>query len=197
MAQENIGIGTAANDGTGDPLRTGGDKINQNFTELYNELGWAFYVQNQLTPSTQVITTTPSKLIIDGGGATSTSDYLPLSIRGSGELWDTVNNKITPIALGDGYTLRLDLNVTAESANPNSLKLILDIGGGATATNIILSRIITTGKALPYTVSVGFPFFSLATFVANGGQFFLETDTGTVTLTIRQISIHRISANLG
>ena len=36
MAKQTIGIGTTANDGTGDPIRTGGDKINDNFTDLYN-----------------------------------------------------------------------------------------------------------------------------------------------------------------
>ena len=35
MAQLTIGIGSSANDGTGDPLRTAFTKINTNFTELY------------------------------------------------------------------------------------------------------------------------------------------------------------------
>ena len=35
MARQTINIGTAANDGTGDPLRTAFDKINDNFIELY------------------------------------------------------------------------------------------------------------------------------------------------------------------
>jgi len=35
MAKQSIGIGSSANDGTGDPLRTAFDKINDNFTELY------------------------------------------------------------------------------------------------------------------------------------------------------------------
>lgn len=35
MAQQTIGIGTTANDGTGDPVRTAFDKCNQNFNELY------------------------------------------------------------------------------------------------------------------------------------------------------------------
>lgn len=35
MAQQTINLGTVANDGTGDTLRVGGDKINDNFTELY------------------------------------------------------------------------------------------------------------------------------------------------------------------
>ena len=35
MAQQVINIGAATNDGTGDPLRTCFDKINDNFSELY------------------------------------------------------------------------------------------------------------------------------------------------------------------
>jgi len=35
MARQNINIGSSANDGTGDPLRTAFDKINDNFVELY------------------------------------------------------------------------------------------------------------------------------------------------------------------
>jgi hypothetical protein len=35
MAQQNIRIGSAPNDKTGDPLRTAFTKVNANFTELY------------------------------------------------------------------------------------------------------------------------------------------------------------------
>ena len=35
MARQNIGIGSTANDGTGDPLRTAFDKVNDNFLEQY------------------------------------------------------------------------------------------------------------------------------------------------------------------
>jgi len=37
MAQQTVSIGTSANDGTGDPLRTAFTKINANFTELYGD----------------------------------------------------------------------------------------------------------------------------------------------------------------
>jgi hypothetical protein len=39
MAKQIINLGNALNDGTGDVLRLGGQKINSNFTELYNALG--------------------------------------------------------------------------------------------------------------------------------------------------------------
>jgi len=39
MAKQTINIGSAANDGTGDTLRDGADKINDNINELYTLLG--------------------------------------------------------------------------------------------------------------------------------------------------------------
>ena len=37
--KQNINIGNVVDDGTGDYLRKGGIKINENFDELYYELG--------------------------------------------------------------------------------------------------------------------------------------------------------------
>ncbi len=39
MAKQALNLGTSANDNTGDTLRGGGDKINDNFTELYTAIG--------------------------------------------------------------------------------------------------------------------------------------------------------------
>ena len=39
MAKQSIGLGTTPNDGTGDNLRVGGDKVNDNFNEIYSALG--------------------------------------------------------------------------------------------------------------------------------------------------------------
>ena len=39
MSKQTLNKGTAANDGTGDTLRQGAQKINENFTELYNIIG--------------------------------------------------------------------------------------------------------------------------------------------------------------
>ena len=39
MALQSLNIGTAPNDGTGDNLRVGGDKINDNFSEIYTTFG--------------------------------------------------------------------------------------------------------------------------------------------------------------
>jgi hypothetical protein len=39
MAKYSINRGTTANDGTGDNLRAGADKVNLNFTEIYTAIG--------------------------------------------------------------------------------------------------------------------------------------------------------------
>ena len=50
MAQKNINIGTNANDGTGDPLRTAFDKINDNFTELFGDTAEANDILDDASP---------------------------------------------------------------------------------------------------------------------------------------------------
>lgn len=153
--------------------------------------GWAHYKHNS---GTQTFTGTASKIQIDGlGGATETS-YLPYIIRGTGELWDNVTNKIAPIVVGDTYNIRLDLPVTAEAGNPTELTLFLDIGGTASITIPVVTEYTAVGKATPYTVSTSFNIFCLATFVANGGQLFLQTDTGSVTTTNPAITVIRTTA---
>jgi len=39
MAKQTVNLGTSANKGDGDPLRTAFDKVNDNFTEVYGLLG--------------------------------------------------------------------------------------------------------------------------------------------------------------
>ena len=39
MAKQTINLGSSSNDGTGDPIRNGGDIINDNFNEIYDIVG--------------------------------------------------------------------------------------------------------------------------------------------------------------
>ena len=50
MALDTINIGTSANDGTGDPLRTAFTKINTMFTELYGTSGEGVAMKDDTTP---------------------------------------------------------------------------------------------------------------------------------------------------
>ena len=57
MAKQSISIGTSANDGTGDPLRTAFNKINSNFDELYGADNNLTTLDSNLDVSTHSITT--------------------------------------------------------------------------------------------------------------------------------------------
>lgn len=51
MAQQTINVGTSANDGTGDTLRAAAQKVNSNFTEVYNTSQAAFNRANTASDS--------------------------------------------------------------------------------------------------------------------------------------------------
>ena len=81
MAKQTINLGTA-DKGNGDPLRVAFDKVNQNFTELYNALGLNDLNLNlgsfEFTDNT--ITTTDSSNVIIDQAVVITSD---LEVQGS------------------------------------------------------------------------------------------------------------------
>ena len=49
MAKQSLNLGTVANDNTGDTLRGGGDKINDNFNEVYSAIGNGTNLQLSVT----------------------------------------------------------------------------------------------------------------------------------------------------
>jgi len=189
MGREIINIGTVANDGTGDTLRDSFDKTNTNFEDLYDVLGWGNYVDD--ISSNIVLNTTYQKLTINGLGASNNIAYLPREIRGTGQLWDTTNNKITPIAIGDAYDIRLVFSSVSKTGAPTIATLVLDIGGGATPTNVVVEIDAETAKTPPNSGVITFPIFCLSTFLTNGGQIFAKVDTGTYTIGARAIYIKR------
>ena len=56
MAFQSIGLGSTADDGTGDTIRVGGDKINDNFTEIYTLLGTGTALTSGLSATSSVVT---------------------------------------------------------------------------------------------------------------------------------------------
>ena len=58
MAYQSIGLGSSADDGTGDSLRVGGDKVNDNFSEIYTLLGTGTALTSGMSSSASVVTLT-------------------------------------------------------------------------------------------------------------------------------------------
>ena len=83
MTQQSINIGSAANDGTGDPLRTAFDKINDNFNEIYDKLGGASLSNITLSGSTITNTVTNGDLTIETNGTGKVIINDDLEVKGT------------------------------------------------------------------------------------------------------------------
>ena len=62
MALQSIGLGSAADDGTGDTLRNAGTKVNENFDEVYTLLGDGTTLSSGISSSATVVTLTAPAL---------------------------------------------------------------------------------------------------------------------------------------
>ena len=72
MAKQLVGLGSEANDGTGDNLRVGMDKVNDNFNELYTALGDNNSIASGISADDTTITLT-APTITGAVGGTQTS----------------------------------------------------------------------------------------------------------------------------
>ena len=73
MAKQSLGLGTAANDNTGDTLRVCGDKINDNFNEIYSAIG------NGTTLTLSVTNPAVGQVLRCNGSSFLPSDYSNLT----------------------------------------------------------------------------------------------------------------------
>jgi len=86
MVKQAIGIGTTADDGTGDTLRAGGDKINDNFDELYDLMGDGSDLSSGISATASVITLTAPSIggVVAGTQTSATITTLTSSTVSSG-----------------------------------------------------------------------------------------------------------------
>ena len=72
MAYQSLGSGSSLNDGTGDTLRSGGSKINDNFSEIYTLIGDGESLSSGISSTASVVTlTAPTISGVVGGTQTS------------------------------------------------------------------------------------------------------------------------------
>jgi len=79
MAYQSIGLGSAAGDGTGDTLRVGGDKVNDNFVEIYTLLGTGTALTSGISASSSVVTLAGPSITGVAAFANSGTNYLTIS----------------------------------------------------------------------------------------------------------------------
>ncbi len=73
MAKQSLGLGSSANDNTGDTLRAGGDKIHDNFNEIYTAIG------NGTTLNVSVSNPANGQVLRYNGSTFLPSDYSALT----------------------------------------------------------------------------------------------------------------------
>ncbi len=107
MAKQLLNIGTTANDNTGDTLRSGGDKINDNFTELYTAIG------NGATVGISIANPAVGQVLKYDGSSFSPSNFNALTsaldVAGN-SIISASNGDITLVPNGTG-----DVRITAGS----------------------------------------------------------------------------------
>lgn len=133
--------------------------------------GWAQYADNLYTSSAKraIAASTRTKVTINGAGTKTNTSGLPTGVSA---LWDTTNNVITPAASGDAYNILLNFKGALDATGADKyVDIELDIGGG---TGVIVSDTRAFIKdTATMQFAFAFPEFADATFVANGGSFYL------------------------
>jgi len=164
MAYQAIGLGAVADDGTGDNLRDGADKVNDNFVELYTLLGNATALSSGISSTATVVTLTSPVITaptISGVvGGTQTSATITT-------LTSTTINGLSSLAVG---TLALAAGSITDSSGA------IDFGN---------ENLVTTGTFGAGTTTLGD--LTVGTITSTGATIVLEgatDDAYETTLTV-------------
>ena len=137
MAKQLINRGTSANDGTGDNLRAGANKVNLSLDEIYTALGDG----TNLNPTIKIQDTTSTELSLQAKG-----DVFRIA-GGTG---------INSVLQGNDLTITPDLSVLLSTSNTATMVSKTISGASNTLTNIPNSALdtIANSKLANSTVSI-------------------------------------------
>lgn len=175
MTRQNINVGSSANDGTGDTLRNAGTKINQNFQELYTQLGG-----DSSTLSTQVIikdSGSVGTIIFEGTSADSHETKLiaadPTADR-TITLPDAGGNVVLDTATQTLTNKTLTTPTIASITNGGTITVP---SGAGTFTTIAGTQTLTNKTLTSPTINT--PIIGTSLNDANGNEFIKFTTTGS------------------
>ncbi len=137
MSKQTINVGTNQDDGTGDNLRAAFVKVNENFTEVYTELGGTSLSNITFTGSTITTDTTNSGIIIDPQGSGT------ITLTGA----TTVSGGLTSDTITTTGNASIGGALTAGSFSPTSLTTgSLSITGDTDLGNATSDTITATAR---------------------------------------------------
>ena len=185
MAYQALGLGSTANDGTGDDLRTGGDKINDNFVELYTALGSGTALSSGITADATTVTLTAPTINGVVGGTATSQTITALTTAGivgtGGALEVTPDNNILEIR-GDGSSVegQIKLNCHANShgqtikPQPHSANvtntMLLPAGASSTLVSLVSADTLTNKTLTTPTIAS----------ITNGGTVTIPSGADTL-----------------
>ena len=199
MAYQAIGIGTVADDGTGDSLRIGADKVNDNFVEIYTLLGDGTDLTSGISATASVVSLTAPTIsgAIGGTQTTATITTLANTTLNTTTINGTTLNAGTLVLAAGSIT---DSSGAIDFVNEN-LVTTGTFGAGTTTLGttttgaLTCGAIVSTGATIVFegatadayetTISITDPTADRTITVGNvTGTLVTTGDTNTVTGTV-------------
>ena len=193
MARQNISVGNAPNDGTGDPLRVAFEKINNNFTDLYNNFGSSGlnFIGNVVSTSN---TNDDINLIPNGSGQIKVGLNNPVRIYNNNPSISTSTGALT-VGGGVGIAGNVEIggSIYAPAAAFNNLEGT--IIGAALPESASFTSVGITGDIIPSAANV----YNIGSAVYPFGNLFVETiiSASTGFLSIDNTPIGNITPSTG
>ena len=190
MTRQNINIGSSANDGTGDTLRTAGSKINQNFQEIYTQLGG-----DSSSLTTQVIlkdSGSVGTIIFEGSSADSHETKL-IAINPTADRTILLPDAAGQLVLDVATQTLINKTLTAPTITSITNGGTINIPSGAgTVTTIAGSQTLTNKTLTSPTINT--PKIGTSLNDANGNEFIKFTTTGSA---VNEITIANGASTTG
>ncbi len=140
--------------------------------------GWVQYGDSNYTEANPLTVSVGTTEVINIDGLSNTiKTQLPIGVT---DLYDVTTSKITPVSVGDYYSLSLQFNGKSSSNNGDAT-IFIDIGGVFTRLFPSTFR-FNRGAGTAHEYYFTFNFYSLDTFLANGGLIKIESGTGNTEI---------------
>jgi hypothetical protein len=188
MARQNINIGSSANDGTGDPLRTAFDKINDNFVELYGGDNDINTLDANLDVNNNAITTG-----VTNGDVTITPNGTGSIKLGAMKFVGTTmsSDDSTQITIAENIQTTGTLNVAGATTLGSTLSVgtSLALATGATVTGILDEDNMSTDSATQLATQQSIKAYVDSQVTAQDLDLAGDSGTGAVDLDSQSLTI--------